>query len=108
VTPARGLLLVRPVQTAETLGAGRIALLEETRQRWSGMQCEVLAVGAEEYCEDDYCERDHAGWVHPCTIAEGDWLLVRPRCFVPTDVEDLWLCKQSDALARLTLESPAA
>ena len=104
--------MVKPITTAETTGG--VVLLEETRARWTGQQCEVVAVGKEEMCEDEDCERQHDYAVkcgdvgygppfHSCSISEGDWLLVRPRCFVLTDEENVWVCKQSDVLAKLTL-----
>ena len=104
--------MVKPITTAET--AGGVVLLEETRQRWVGQQCEVIAVGPYEICDDEDCEQQHAiiridrltgrdERIHSCSVQEGDWLLVRPRCFVMTDEENVWVCKQSDVLARLTL-----
>ena len=100
------MLLIKPIETDEHWGP--LVLLEETRQRWTGAQCEVVAVGVWERCEDEDCERpeeahsvpDHG---HICRVAEGDWLLCRPRCFVATDVENVWVCKQSDVLAKLVL-----
>jgi co-chaperonin GroES (HSP10) len=122
--PSRGNVLVKPVETAETFAGGVIALLDETRQRWVGQQCEVVAVGDAERCEDEDCEANHhavevfdgTGCIgvwreHPCDIRTGDWLLVRPRCYVATDEPNLWVIKQSDVLARLTTEvrpGPAA
>ena len=97
------MLLVKPVETQESWGP--IVLLEETRQRWVGMQAEVVAVGAWEWCElQEDCEREHDfTWCHPSYVKAGDWLLCRPRCFVATDVENVWVCKQSDVLAKLVL-----
>jgi len=100
---------VKPIITVEKWGP--LVLLEETRQRWVGQQCEVVAVGDAEYCEDEYCERyEHLRTerndyrVHYIAFSMGDWLLCRPRCFVATDEPNVWVCKQSDVLARLTLE----
>ena len=36
--PARGLILLKPVQTAETFAGSPIVLLETTRERWTGFQ----------------------------------------------------------------------
>ena len=109
--PSRGNLLVKPVETQESWGP--IVLLEETRQRWVGMQAEVVAVGEPELCADyEECPRwMHGQWgleenaplIHICEVKKGDWLLCRPRCFVATDVENVWVCKQSDVLAKLVL-----
>lgn len=105
--PARGLLLVCPITTAETLGGGMILLTENTRQLWTGNQGEVVAVGELAICEDDDCEREH--WIngtslrklHPCALEPGDWVLVEPRQFV--ELEDKqWLAPQDSVIARIT------
>lgn len=106
MTPARGLVLLRPVQTEETLAGGRITLLEDTRAKWTGMQAEVVATGELAICEDDDCEREH--WIngtglqklHPCALQPGDWVIVEPRMF--TEVGDKqWLAPQDSVLARI-------
>jgi len=65
LTPARGLLLVRPVDVAETLSGGRIIVPSDARERLTANQCEVLAVGAFAECDptrstaERKCEREH-------------------------------------------------
>ena len=41
---------------------------------------------------------------HPIDVKSGDWLLVKPRCYVPTDMDNLWVIKQSDVLGILRME----
>jgi len=94
---------VRPVSSSETVG--HIVLLDDTRERWASMQGEVVAVGAPQVCEDEDCELPHIDHTHPVTVAVGDWLVMRPRCFVATDEPDVWICPQSAVLARLQMRS---
>lgn len=109
--PARGTLLVRPVETANTFIGGSIVIPDIAKQRLTAHQCEVVEVGAKEICEDADCERDHVeeGWIegamaHPSYgLQRGDWLLVRPRCYVDMDdpTGHLRLIRQDDVLAVL-------
>ncbi len=102
--PARGILLVRPIESAERLPGARIILTADTRERLTANQCEVVAVGGAALCEDEECERDHHNelcdaciWAggnyetdecctctrsHPTRVRSGDWLLVTPRSFI--------------------------
>jgi hypothetical protein len=120
--PARGLLLVRPVET-DDIQRG-IVLLSDTRERMTQAQCEVVAVGEPAVCEDEECWREHKtitwdecqmtleqrlalGWdaprVHPWHVGVGAWLLVRPRSFIegPTPERAEWFVHQDDVLAIL-------
>lgn len=109
--PARGLLLVRPVETDDVQRG--IILLSDTRERMTQAQCEVVAVGAPTVCEDEECAREHAliehplGFptdrIHPCVITSGAWLLVRPRAFIagPEPERSEWFVHQDDVLAIL-------
>jgi hypothetical protein len=121
LTPARGLLLVRPVDTAETLPGGRIILTPDARHGLTANQCEVIAVGAFAVCDParsraerrcarahdivyehtddcpemiDTCTRELR--VHPHPIRPGDWLLVEPRSFLagPDPERKEWLIHQ--------------
>ena len=101
--PNRGFVLVAPVETTETLGGGKIVLPQSVREGMSSYQCEVLAIGAPEICEDKKCERPHwdtyshtpLGLPHshsiPPELTVGAWVLVKPRCFVdashPTETQ---------------------
>ena len=111
--PARGLLLVAPIETDERMPGGRILLVADTRERMTANQCEVVAVGAPTECEparsraERKCERKHE-WVydsrarvHPCPVRVGDWIVVRPRAYVASGVEKRWFVKQDDVLAIL-------
>ena len=117
--PARGMILVRPVET-DDLQRG-IVWLAESRERLTQLQCEVIAVGEPALCEDEECERAHhlfpiaeydaRRWallgrmprVHPCAVRAGAWLLVRPRSFIegPTPERKEWFVHQDDVLAIL-------
>lgn len=101
--PARGLCLLRPVQTQETMGGGKIVLLENTREKMTFLQAEVVSVGEPALCEDDDCERDHGTGptkLHPCSLQPNDWVLVEPRQYVElTDRE--WLAPQEAIIAKI-------
>ena len=102
--PSRGLLLVTPVDATDTLPGGRILVPDAAKQRMTAWQCEVIAVGAAEACDDEECERQHlhdGEHTHGCPVEVGDWLLVRPRSFVDASVlgRELRLVRQSDVLA---------
>lgn len=58
--PSRGLLLVKPIESAERLPGSLILLTADTRERMTAHQAEVVAVGAFAACEDEDCEREHA------------------------------------------------
>lgn len=105
MTPAAGKLLVRPVQTPETLRAGQIVLTQDTREAWMWGHMEVLAVGAPGFCDDPDCERPHvsANWprCHPNSVTVGDWVLVKPRALSETLEDGVYVCQQDDVLAQL-------
>jgi len=113
MTPARGLVLLRPVETPEQVGGGRIILTENTREVLTTHQMEVVSVGAPSICEDEDCERPHCtvterGWdylrtyySHDCDIDEGDWVLVRHRSLTETHQDNLYVVGQDDILARI-------
>ena len=118
LTPARGLVLVRPVQTPETLPHGRIVLTETTRDTLTAGQMEVVAIGAPSICEDADCERPHQaetpgiaphwhrfGWEDAkgyfLRVQAGDWVLIRHRSLLPTHQTGLFCCAQDDVLAVL-------
>jgi len=108
VTPARGLVLVRPVETPESLPGSRIVLTPQTRTEWTAGQMEVVAIGAPAYCKDAECERDHFLYrdtgepTHCPAYSVGDWVLVRHRALLETDQEGLFACHQDDLLAVLS------
>ena len=131
--PARGLLLVAPIETDERMPGGRILLVADTRERMTANQCEVIAVGAPAECDptrsraERKCERLHdvthdmdgkqggcfdinglmpgrCMRFHPCPVRVGDWIVVRPRAYVASDIEKRWFVKQDDVLAILNEE----
>ena len=107
--PARGLLLVRPVETDEMLPGSRILLVSDTRERMTTYQCEVIARGPYAACDDEDCARPHAitgaeqTRVHPCPVRLGAWLLVRPRSYIegPVPERKEWFVHQDNVLAIL-------
>lgn len=106
MTPARGKLLVRPVETPETLPGGRIILTEPTRHTLTSQQAEVVAIGAPSRCDDDDCERPHNTVTdhrcHPLRLELGAWVLLAHRALTETDQLGLFVCSQDDVLAVLT------
>ena len=109
-TPARGLVWVRKVETAETLPGGVVILPQEVRDGLTSCQAEVVAVGAPVVCEDEDCERLHTPdpvvwkrqthWPH---VEPGQWVVVTHRALGETDQEGVYCCTQDDVLARLEL-----
>lgn len=85
IRPARGRVLVRPVETDETLPGGRIVIPSESRERLASHQVRIEAVGEPDICEDPgSCVRQHAHDTHPTNpaITPGAWAIVTPRSFV--------------------------
>lgn len=105
MTPARGLVTLRRVETPDMLPAGRIVLTPETREQLTSQQMEVVAIGAPPVCEDADCERPHElgeDWrTHAIHFRRRDWVLVRHRSLVETPEAGLYACQQDDILAVL-------
>ena len=109
-TPARGLLLVRPVDTAEHLPGGRIVLTADTREKLTANQVEVVAVGAFALCdpaasrETRKCQRSHvvlAGLrLHAHPVRAGDWVVIAPRTTIegPDPEHKEWYVHQDSVL----------
>lgn len=102
---APGRVLVKPVETAETLNGGRILLTDATRERWTMGQAEVVAVGPPAQCEDDECEREHLDGHHPidARLIPGAWILCKPRKFV--EVPEGYLVMTDDVVGVFTAPS---
>ena len=116
--PARGMLLVRPVRTADTFAGGRIIVPDEAREKLAANQVEVVAVGAFAECDparsraERKCEREHTFVsrsygdrgplvrVHAHPIRVGAWLLVRPRSTIagPDPERTEYFVHQDDVL----------
>lgn len=93
--PTRGNLLIRDVDTADTIPDGRIHLLEDTRTRFSRIQALVVAVGPPAWDEEE--EREI-----PMAASPGDWVLLRSRfCRVATEDPTLFVIRGTDLAARL-------
>lgn len=114
IQPSAGKLLIRSVQTPETLAHGKIVLTQKTREDWTWGQMEVISIGAPAYCDDPDCERPHTAECgdhgeelerrHPITIKPGDWILIKPRAASETHLEGLYVCMVEDVLAVLTTD----
>lgn len=102
---ARGKVLVRPVETAETIAGGRIIIPEAVREKFAGHQMLVVDVGQPTACDDEDCDRPHDGDTHPIDprVTRDAWVVVRHRSLVdashPTDT--LYFVGQDDVLAVL-------
>lgn len=97
------MVLVRPVETPETIGGGQILLTERTRQDMTSHQMEVLTVGPPQICDDASCERPHGSQPrsHVPGITAGNWVLVAHRSLSQTDEEGIFICSQDAVIARL-------
>ena len=119
MTPARGLVLLRHIETSETLPQGKVILTPSTRDTLTAGQMEVVAIGYPARCETfPDCERPHLAALgapvgkfplephfHPAGIHAGDWVLVRHRSLTGTHEDGLFCCAQDDILARLEVSA---
>ena len=102
--PARGRLLVKAIETAETLNGGRIFLTENTREGMVMGQYEVVAIGDPERCEDETCEHPHVecfgDQLHPIDerLQIGSWILVTPRSAIDADALGYYFVNSSDVI----------
>ena len=101
--PAPGRILVKPVETAETLAGGKIILTQNTLAAWTFGQAEVVAVGPPQSCTDDDCARVHLHGCHPtdARLTAGAWILCRPRRFVEAN-DGQWLVMDDDVVGIFT------
>lgn len=113
--PARGKILVTPIETEQTMPGGSIILIDDTRQKLASHQMTVLAVGAPAFCDDpEHCDVLVHGkelldgtWYdyHPNDplITDGAWVFVQPRSLVPaSDREPHYLITADDILGVFT------
>ena len=114
--PTRGKLFVKHIQTADRLPGSLVILTSETLAQWTTCQMEVVALGDLAFCTDTDCERQHV-WefkaryrsaelgtskcVHACPVKLGDWVFIRNRSLLETDVDGITCCHQDDVLAIL-------
>src|SRR5205085_5166080 len=95
MTPARGRVLLRRVESGESYPGGKIIIPEPVRDALMAQHAEVVAVGKPAWCEDyETCPRPpeahgaFAGdyqtfrWTHPCELPVGAWVLVAKRAGV--------------------------
>lgn len=115
MTPARGKLFVKPIDTTETLPNGTIVLTDRTRADLTASQMEVVAIGYPAHCPlFPDCERPHLAALgapvgafpdephfHPCDVKPGDWVLLSPRSLTDTDMDGIFCCSQDAVLAIL-------
>lgn len=125
VIPARGIVLVKRVETEETLPGGRIIIPQKAREEFASHQVEVVAVGEPEICRDDddaTCTRLHV--VEPWWCGEGEdvvhpidprikpeaWVMVKPRSLVDAGTleRNLFFVRLEDILCVLTETSDAS
>jgi hypothetical protein len=113
--PARGVVLIRPVQTEECFAGGKIIVPEQVRDKIAADQVQVLEVGPPEICENEACCRPHETTisrnglsirVHPTDprLVDGAWVLVQPRSFVQATEENQYFAKQDDVRAVLSTD----
>lgn len=112
VGPTRGVILVRPVETEETVPGGKIILTEETRERLAADQVQLIEVGPGDVCENEHCSRPHETTisrnghavrthvVDPRFVPEA-WVLVQPRSFVDAghETEKRYFARHDDVRA---------
>lgn len=118
--PARGKVLVKRVETEETLPGGRIIFTDAAREAWAQWQIEVIAIGEPPWCQEPKGDCLRPGAVHQHTRLPGDtsllgegpsvhlgdtrltpsaWCIIRHRSLVPLGSDDKrFLCNQEDIL----------
>ena len=113
--PARGNLLVREIETSETLPGGKVILPEQVREHFTAMQYEVVSVGENAICDDPetceplqlHCYGNHKKLEHPVSegVIPGAWVLTKPRVAIDTGIDGLYIIRQDDVVATFT-DSP--
>ena len=108
--PARGTVLLKPVETEETLAGGSIIIPEKSRERMAQNQHQVVAVGLPEICEyPTDCDHDSHELapnlaslvpIDPRIIPEA-WVIVRSRSLVDAG-DGQYLVRQDQVLGVFT------
>src|SRR5205085_9442284 len=116
MTPGRGRVLLRRVESGESYPGGTIIIPETVRDALMAQHAEVVAVGEPAWCDDyESCPRPMAAhgffasdynaiqWLHPCGLSVGDWVLVAKRTGVECGDETgkSYLANIDDVLAVL-------
>lgn len=127
----RGLVLVRPAETEESIPGGRIILPETAREKMTANQMFIISVGLPEFCDDEDCPRKHdifqitdfgsldgkvrprvfaEQWEHPIDprIAPGAWCIVRHRSLVDSgdETDRTFFVRQDEIEAVITVDLP--
>jgi co-chaperonin GroES (HSP10) len=103
--PRAGKLLVKRVETNDSAPGSTIVLLEDTRNKMTSGQFEIVAIGEPANCNNEDCERWHAKGSlrrHRVDVQVGAWVLMSPRSGVATDDSSLLLASFDDVLAVLS------
>ena len=113
IRPASGRVLLKPVETAESVPGGRIILVQQARDEFAKWQYEVVAVGREERCDDEDCDRHHGVFpngYHPVDhrLVPGAWCIIEPRSLMDAcvDGEKFYYVRQA-AIVGVFVESDA-
>lgn len=114
-SPARGILIVKPIETTETLPGCLIALTENARKDWAQWQMEVVEVGEPSHCnKPKKCERSHwydvnTDWVlhvKDYRLTPGAWVIVQPRQIVPLSSEGNLFAVRHEHVVGVFQEAP--
>jgi co-chaperonin GroES (HSP10) len=97
--PRAGKILVKRVETDESAPGSILVLLEDTRNKMTSGQFEIIAIGEPAPCKKDDCEP--VAHCHPLRAKVGAWVLMSPRSGVATDDSSLLLASFDDVLAVL-------
>jgi hypothetical protein len=107
--PRAGKLLVKRIETEDTLPEGKVLLLDDTKNKMTSGQFEIVAVGDDLVCENEDCERQHywkykagIGRTHGAPPKVGAWVLLAPRSLIATDDPIIFLVAQDGVLALLS------
>lgn len=116
--PARGLVLVKPVEADDHLPGGVILIPQPIVDRMTLHQVEVVAVGPPSICETPRkCERRHewnckargsvAFHAVDARLKPGAWVYLRPRSLVDASQDArLYFVRHEDCLAVFTVQDP--
>jgi co-chaperonin GroES (HSP10) len=105
--PRAGKILVKRVETEDTLPNGKVHLLEDTTRKMTSGQFEIVDIGEPLTCDDEDCnlqmhwKDDDDKLYHPFDADIGDWVILAPRSPVATDDPALFIALQDDVLALL-------
>lgn len=123
LSPARGVVIVKPIETQESLPGSCIVLTENARADWAQWQMEVVAVGEPEFCPAPKRKCPRRDAIHIRLSEPGDtslfgspdspavhardkrltpgaWVIVKPRSTLPISPDSREaIVRQEDILA---------